>query len=271
MFYPTGNPIKGRSLNTYSDLVKPQHGEIWELYKHNNVEFLLQENSMNVSRLSVNVTMILQVASIICMALRLRQFTQKRNMKFDFKPLQDQHWPIRKRKNADEMNTFEMMDSIIYAIDSEVSDSYEASPRTSKTVKPNPQDDEGRCELILEAFCNEINKADSTTLKKFKKKLGKLYASCLLFIRCNDLTCEIYSRQKFLTKEETLGNITIGRKDDMYPDYRMSIFTSLGYHKNEGDRKLFKQKKDEVFEMIYANQQVVMSVSYSLINGWTVV
>ena len=223
--------------------MKPQHGEIWELFKHNNVEFLLAEQTMNISKTCVNAAIILQVASIICMALRLRQFTQKKKMKFDFKPLTDQNWPIRKRKQANEMNTFEMMDSIIYAIDSEVSDSFNASPRTSKMVRPNPQDDEGRCEIILESFYNDIIKADKTTVKKFKKKLGKLFASCIYFIQSNNLTCELYSRQKFLTKEEVLAKNTIGRKDDMYPDYRMSVFTSLGYHKNEADGKLFEQKK----------------------------
>ena len=190
-------------------------------------------------------------------------------MAFKFHPLEDLDWPIRQRKDFNEMSTLEAMDSIIYAIEAEETDSAYATPRSSRKIRKYPHDDEGRVELILENFFNYINKGNTIQLKKFKKKLGKLFNACLIFIKSNNLKCNVYTKQNYCFNWNTNAsnnthaeNAEWNRIHQQAPDYRMSVFISLGYHADEKEIEILDKKRNDLIKMITSNEMEVLNVSY---------
>ena len=110
-----------------------------------------------------------ELASTCCMILRLKQFTQKKRMPFNFFPLEDCQGSVRRRKKLEEMTYLEAMDSIIHCLDFEVTDEMKAKPRTTLKVISH-DDDEGRCKALLSQFYT-MDKEDKIQMKKFKKKV----------------------------------------------------------------------------------------------------
>ena len=262
-YYPTGTPIRGRCLNTFSDVIKPTNSGCWSVLKNSTHDIRLPDDALNMTRLDFNAALILEVTSTICMLLRLKQFTQRRNMDFTFRPIEDLHGTVRKRKNHKNLTTLEIMDSLIYALDHEVSDGYEATPRQSLKVTPH-EDDEGLAERCLEKYYTDINKSSPKTIKKFKKKLGRMFTSAICFIQRNGLVCKVHSWQKYmipnLENAKTMEERDALIHDENIPNYRFSLLTTISYFTSNEQEIKIDSKKKEAFARLYDNSFEVLKV-----------
>ena len=212
---------------------------------------------MNMERMDYNAMIIMEIASTICLGLRLRQFALQRDMDFKFEPLKEQEWPTRKRKEYEEMDIFEAMDSIRYAIDSQRSDSDQAMPRISRKIGRHHLDDEGRCELVLTDYYNKMNKEDKSTMKRFKKKLGNLFSSCLCFLDRNELICQLFTKQRCpqFDFQSQYGHQMPSNSDDQNtPNFRVSTLCTISFYETKDVEKNFQNKRKETFSRLYANE-----------------
>ena len=262
-YYPTGTPIKGRCLNTFSDVIKPSNSSCWSVMKNSTHDIRLPDDALNMTRLDFNAALIFEVTSTICMLLRLKQFTQRRNMDFTFFPLEDPQGLVRERKDHKDLSTLEIMDTLIYALDHEVSDGYQAIPRQSLRITSH-EDDEGLAEKCLEKYYNDINKSSPKTIKKFKKKLGRMFTSAICLLQRNGLVCKVHSWQKYMIPNLEEANSKEERDalihDENIPNYRFSLLTTISYHTNEEQEVRMDSKKKEAFARLYENSFDVLKV-----------
>ena len=263
-YYPTGTPIRGRCLNTFSDVVKPSNSDCWSVMKNATHDIRLPDDALNMTRLDFNAALIFEITSTICMLLRLKQFTQRRNMDFTFMPLEDIHGTVRKRKDHKTMTTLEIMDNLIYAMNYEVSDGFEATPRQSLKVSSH-EDDEGLAEKCLEKFYTDINKSSPKTIKKFKKKLGRMFTSAICFIQRNGLVCKVYSWQKYMIPNLEYAT-SQKEKDDLIhdeniPNYRFSLLTTISFYTSTDQETRIDSKKKEAFARLYDNTFEILKVN----------
>ena len=241
-FEPKSTPTRVRTLNVYQDVVKTEDGDSWETHKSNVTDMMIKPNAINIKNRDMHVFLILKLAATVMLVLRLKQIAAKNDFKFQFTPLQVQYWTLRKKKNFDDMTAEEALDAIIYGIFTETSESWESAPRTTNKIRPSDDDDEGRCERLIEKYFNEICKDDKTR-KRFTKKIGKLYNTIIQFAARNELVIQnyIWVRQQapaftndtpIEVKEEIMSKKT-------YPNFRIATFTIIGrYEKDEDERQM---------------------------------
>ena len=255
-------------MNSFSDFNKSRNNSSWEVQKNNITDLKLPTAAMNIKRSDASILIIYNIASTICMNLRLRQLTEKQNMDFKFPPLVNQHWPIHKRRRFEEINEFEALDAIIYSIDSELTESNEAKPRTSLIMRHNSEDDEGICDLLSSRYLDETCRSSKKYLKTYKKKVGRLFAASLDFIRRNRLTFKMFSRQtcplmktpNYHTNFENIAQ-ELSRKR---PNYRISILSVLGFYETKNDEDVMDKARREVFDAIYREEQAAFDVSFKI-------
>ena len=231
--------------------------------KNSTNDIRLPDDALNMNRLDFNAALIFEVTSTILMLLRLKQFTQRRNMEFTFYPIENPHGAVRERKDHRNMTTLEIMDSLTYALDYEVSDGFQAIPRQSLKITPH-EDDEGLAERCLEKYYNDINKSSPKTIKKFKKKLGRMLTSAICFIQRNGLVCQVHSWQKYMIPNIEEASSMEERDalihDENIPNYRFSLLTTISYHTNGEQEIKIDKKKKEAFARLYENSFDVLKV-----------
>ena len=216
---------------------------------------------MNITRSDTSILIVLNVAATICMSLRLRQFTEKKKMNFNFPPLTNQNWPTNKRKRFDDMDEIEALDTIIYTIDAEQSESNKAEPRTSLLMRHITDDDEGICDYLASKYLDETCKADKKFLKIYKRKIGRTFAACLDFIRRNNLRCKIFSKQT--NPVTNIPYYYLTNTTNQFPNYRISMFTSLGHYESKSDEDEMDKARTSVFSTIYSEEQETFEVRFS--------
>ena len=199
-----------------------------------------EPNAINIKNCDMHVLLILKLAATTMLVLRLKQIAAKRELEFQFPPIQVQYWTLRKKKNYNEMTAEEALDAIIYGIYTETSDSWESTPRTTNKIKSADDDDEDRCERLLEKYFNEIC-LDKRAKKRFTKKIGKLYNTIIQFTARNELVIQnyIWVRQQApsFTNDTPIEIKEEIMKKKTYPNFRIATFTVLGrYEKDEDER-----------------------------------
>ena len=254
-----------RSLNVYQDVVKTTVGDSWETHKSNVTDMMIKPGAINIKNGDMQIILIMKLAATTMMVLRMKQIAAKNEMDFQFPPIQVQYWELRKKKKFEDMQIEEALDAIIYGIDTETCDSWETTPRTSNQIKATNEDDEGRCERILEKYFNEAQH-NAQTRKRVKKKIGKLFNYIIQFLTRNELVAQnyIWVRQQApaFTNDTPLELKEKIMSKSIYPNFRIATFTVIGRYENEMVEKQMTRDLAKTLRKIHQTYQNAFQVKY---------
>lgn len=246
-------------------MVKTENGDSWETHKSNVTDMMIKPNAINIKNCDMHVFLILKQAATIMMVLRLKQIAAKNDFNFQFTPLQVQYWTLRKKKNFNEMTAEEALDAIIYGIFTETSDSWDTTPRTTNKVRSADEDDEDRCERLIELYFNKVYQ-DKAARKRFTKKIGKLHNAIIQFITRNEMVIQNYIWVRQQAPAFT-NDTPIEKKEEImnkktFPNFRIATFTIVGRYEKEDDEKHMTRALAKTLRKLHQTYLNAFKVSY---------
>ena len=238
-------------------MVKINRGNSWEAHKGAAYDFKMNPSDKTIKESDMTIIIIMEMVSTIMMTLRLKQISQDKGMDFNFEPIQDSEYFPRKRKDFKDASIDEILDDLKFGLETDMSDSGLAVPRMSRTIKRQENDDEGRCECVMEDYFNGINKIAAKN-KRFKKKVGKIFAAAMMFLARNGLECKVYAWSRSqapsfkdeMKKEEKEAILN----REIFPNFRIGLFTIIGAYENKMDKDFMEDDVETTLNRLFIEE-----------------
>ena len=248
-------------------MVKLNRGNSWEAHKGTAHDFKMNASDKMIRESDLTIIIIMEMVSTIMMTLRLKQISTEKKMDFSFNPIKDSEYIPKPKKKYTDMCVEEVLDVLRYGLETEMADSGRTFPRLSKAVKRYEEDDEGRCECVVEDLFNMIYK-DQKRVKLIKKKLGKIFAEAMAFLERNGLVCKIYAWSR---SQAPIFNEDMGRDEkeailnrDVFPNFRIGTFTIIGRYEDRMAENFMEENIKTTLNRLFDEDNDAYKVIYGI-------
>ena len=185
-------------------------------------------------------------------------------MNFKFSPIEESHYIPKKKKDYAEMELEEILDQLRYGLETDMTDSGEIVPRLSRLIKRHENDDEGRCECIVEDLFNQLYESKRRT-KRIKKKIGKIFAEAMAFLNRYGLVCNIYAWSR---SQAPVFKDNMDKKEkeailnrEVFPNFRIGLFTTIGRYEDETAEKFMTNDVKDTLNKLFAENNDAYKVT----------
>ena len=212
----------------------------------------------------MSVILILDLCSTIMMLLRNKRCS---NAEDDYYPLINHDFFVKDDTNRETMDTNKILDQLKCAIDMENPDGGEPKPRNGR-FDDWYWDDEQRAQSVINYYYKYVATTPKPNNKDFFKKTGKLFGAILKFLERNRIIAKqfIQSNQQARSFHSSMSNeerdMIMQRRE--FPNYRISLFTSLGYFTNVQEENLIKR----ITESMFRKQSIANRDAYKVTNDY---